>query len=434
MATDHLRLLDGGSLQGRLESIATGRGVGWQYPEALRLIEFAPSNIAYIRLAFEPAPPPPAQAVSRLRFANGDELFGALLAVSDRAVEFQLRGGDRLAAPRASLDSVLFLPRGHNLRYEGPTGLADWQQSLPRRAWKFDNGALSASGLGIIGRDFKLTDSSSIEFDLGWTGQFNMLMAIYAGITDRLDYIYNQSSYLFFFSPGFVTLQRVQAGAGTIQLGYAQIPQMTRRNPVHIEIRTSKEDATIGLLVNGETVQRWKDSSGFVGQGTGVLFHNQMDTSPIRISQLKVVEWDVRLEFDPAEITNRLLDVVHLANQDVVSGQLQSLSPERLDVRTPTTSLQVPLERVRRILFASPVVAPREPNPWLVRAHLGQGGQISFGLDDWNRDQVSGRSPLFGPVRLVTRSIRQLQFNLDRTASVGSDPTPWEDSLWDLHE
>src|SRR5438874_3033613 len=82
-----LEFLDGASLHGRLRSMNTERGVGWEYPEAKQLIEFRPSNIASI--IFEGARPITARShpTCRFRFHNGDELYGNLLGVDGERVE-----------------------------------------------------------------------------------------------------------------------------------------------------------------------------------------------------------------------------------------------------------------------------------------------------------------------------------------------------------
>src|ERR1051325_10833185 len=74
-----LEFLDGAYLHGRLLSMYTHRGVGWECPEARQLIEFRPGNIASI--IFEGARPISARArpTCRFRFHNGDELYGNLL-------------------------------------------------------------------------------------------------------------------------------------------------------------------------------------------------------------------------------------------------------------------------------------------------------------------------------------------------------------------
>ena len=77
---------------------------------------------------------------------------------------------------------------------------------------------------------------------------------------------------MFYLSPGYITLQRVQGGSGAMNLGQAQIPEMGRKTRLHIEIRSNKEDSTLGLLVDDRLVQRWKDTAGFVGQGSGIVF------------------------------------------------------------------------------------------------------------------------------------------------------------------
>jgi hypothetical protein len=111
-------------------------------------------------------------------------------------------------------------------------------------------------------------------------------MPIYTEVTDRYDY--STSSYMFYLSPGYVTVQRVQAGGGVLPMGHAQIPSMLKRNKIHLEVRANRPEATLALLADGVLVQRWKDNGGFVAKGTGVVFFSQLDGPTMKISNIKV--------------------------------------------------------------------------------------------------------------------------------------------------
>lgn len=433
---DQLRLLDGGSLQGRLVSMEPERGLAWQHPDAAEPMVFAPANLAWINLGEVSSEPDQSQAsaTSRLRFHNGDEVFGDLIRLDTNSVELRTWTGENLKCPRSSIRSLVRFPKGYQVKYEGPGSTNGWQQPPPGRAWALEAGALTAKGIGLIGRDLGIKQSSSIEFDLAWTGQFNMMMAIYSEVSDRLEYIYNRSSYLFFLSPGFVTLQRVQAGTGTTQLGYVQVTQMLQRNPVHLEVRTSREDATITLLVNGTIAQRWKDGGGFVGQGSGLVLYNQMDAAPIRIHNLRATEWDVRLDLEPGEDVGRTNDLVRLANRDLVVGDVFRIQAGLIDLQSPEASVRIPLDRVSTMAFAGGPPADSRPPAWGIRTFFSRGGNLSFNLEQWTTNRVRGQSSIFGAIDVRQRDIQRVYFNLHRaTESVGNLDITGDD-IWEYHE
>src|SRR5690606_34700030 len=104
---------------------------------------------------------------------------------------------------------------------------------------------------------------------------------------------YNSSSYMFYINPGSVSLQRINAGTGSATLGRTEtiMPMLSKKN-VRMEFRGSKSENLIELLVDGKLVNQWKDNAGWVGNGSGILFYAQTDGADVKISNIKVSEWD----------------------------------------------------------------------------------------------------------------------------------------------
>jgi hypothetical protein len=234
-------------------------------------------------------------------------------------------------------------------------------------------------------------------------------------VIDRFDY--SSSAYLVYLGTGSVSVQRVQAGAGAANLGQAQIPEMAHRNKMHFEIRCNKEDATISLYADGRFVQKWKDSAagGFVAKGGGIVFFSQVDARALRLSNIRVAEWDGRFEPDSATNIPPDMDAVFLANRDKVFGKVLSLQPGKATVEAKQTKLDIPLERVTQIRFAK---GGSETNalPGEVRATFPGGESVVFKLDRWDANEVRGVSRTFGPLAFDPKNIRQIQFNLDAAA------------------
>ena len=53
---------------------------------------------------------------------------------------------------------------------------------------------------------------------------------------------------MFYISRGYMSLQRVQSGAGVRNLGQGQIPEMQSKNRVSVEIRVNKDKAEMGCI------------------------------------------------------------------------------------------------------------------------------------------------------------------------------------------
>ncbi|HEX7862401.1 MAG TPA: hypothetical protein VF773_18835 [Verrucomicrobiae bacterium] len=414
-----LQLTDGSTLHGGLRGIDSTNRLTWGHPAAKSSLDFSIGNMASVRFEDVESIKREFTPSARFQFKNGDELVGNVRSIKDNTLSFQSWFSNEVRAPLPALESILFSARGYNLLYEGPTGTNGWRIGRNPRSWEYKEGAFIANGADLLGRDFGLKGSSTLEFDLAWNGAFSLSITLYASVIDRFDY--SSSAYLVYLGTGVISVQRVQAGSGAVMLGQTQIPDMFRRNKMRFEIRCNKEDATITMFADGKLVQRWKDTSagGFVAKGGGIVFFSQVEGRSLKISNLRVSEWDGR--FEPESMTNLPpnMDVVFLANRDKVFGKVLSLEETKATVEAKQTKLDIPLERVTQIRFAKSE-GETSTFPGEVRASFPGGESIVFTMDKWNESQVSGQSRTFGPVAFDVKSIREVQFNLDSQERTGT--------------
>lgn len=420
-----MQFLDGSSLHGRLEGVDPSKGVQWRHPDSAQPIRFKPSNLAWIGFERPEAIPSPADPTCRFRLKNGDEIFGSLKGIGGDRVELESWLGGTLRPSRSEVQSITFLSKGYSVLYEGPTGMDGWVlgRSLPGQSgWQYRDGALVASSVGLAGRDLGLKGSASIEFDMAWTSNFNLVLIIYTDVLDRFDY--GTSCYMFYLGPGYINAQRVQANTGLSQLGpQAQLPDSLRRNRMRLELRCNKEDGTFTVMADGRQVHRWKDNAGFIGQGKGITFFSQMDGGAIRISNLKVAEWDGRLESEENLEKAEKQDMIRLANKDRVVGDIREVNNGKLSIDTAQGKLDVPLTRITQIQMGGTNRVASAPAPWEVRAFFAGGGSLSFQMNGWTEKSITGTSSSLGQVALNSKSIRQIQFNLERQKEMNS-PAP----------
>ena len=201
---------------------------------------------------------------------------------------------------------------------------------------------------------------------------------------------------------------------------------------MHMEIRANKEDGTLGLLVDDRLVQRWKDSAGFVGQGSGIVFFAQLDGPSIKLSNMKVAQWEGQLGMEASTNAPTKDDLVYLVNKDKVTGKLQHIRNGALTVAAGQTSLDIPLTRVSQISLGSTPSDSSPSGPWEIRAFFAGGGTVAFNLAQWEPGRVTGESENFGAVSLDPQYIRQLQFNLDRSKLGADSAEVLDEGVWDL--
>ena len=433
---DLLHFFDGSALHGSLKGIDRQNGIQWQHPFADAPIQFFPTNIDEIRLRGAKLDVADSKVSCRFRFADGDEVYGNLRSLDTNAVTMDTRFGKDLRVPRSMMDSITFLSKTFTVLYEGPTNVLGWKMGRAGGVpWQFRDGAFYTDGVGTIGRDLSLPPSCSFEFDLNWTGQFGLIMQLYTENVDRFDY--GSGSYIFYFNAASITVQRVSPEMGIASLGQsAQLPAANRRNGMHVEIRANKEDATIAVFIDGALLRRWKDDAGFAAKGTGVLFFCQHEDAPIRISNIKLSDWDGSFEESRTAETVRNEDVLRLANRDRVSGKLGVLRDGKLTFKTPETPLEIPLQRITEVNFSSDRAAVTNRTPWSIRALLSGGEKFTLDLEKWSEQQIAGTNRNFGRVAFPTESVRHLQFNFGQAKgnpdSTNSSNEPWDTALQNM--
>ncbi|MGO8699417.1 MAG: hypothetical protein ACLQVY_17055 [Limisphaerales bacterium] len=408
-----LQFVDGSLLHGQLEGMDREKGLAWSDPEAQSPIHFQPGHLDFIRFAH-------AEKVSlvptcHLRFVNGDDLFGSISNLEGGQFSFRTWFGGTMTIPREAVRNITFLSRGYRTTYEGPYDAGGWvigNNNAPQ-CWVYRDGAFIGSGSGTLARDMALTNSSTIDFDLAWSGPYALLVHLYSESLDHLDY--NNGSCLVEFSQSQVTFHHTPALAPLHSfVGGAPLPGGTDQRNLHVTIQCNKEEGTIAVFVNNSLVKNWNAEGGLKGRGRGLLFQGVVLSGvTIRLSNIKISEWQGRYEPDPS-LTTTNDDTVHFVNHDETTAKVIGIGNGKVSLALGATALEVPLERVTQINLPGPGAAPEPATPWQVRAHFPGGGSLSFQLEKWDKQGIYGKSAIFGPVNFQPGSIRQLEFNLNR--------------------
>jgi hypothetical protein len=416
--SDVVEFVDGSALHGQMKSINAEHGLAWVSPEARNLIHFRPDHLDFIRFAH-------AQAVSlnptcHLWFGNGDDLYGSITTMDSEKLGFSTWFGGSMVIPRAAVRAIAFLSPHYAVMYEGPYDEGGWTvvNNSPK-SWTFRDGAFVGTGQGTLGRDLSLTNSATVEFDLAWNSVFSLTVGIYCDASDRPEV--NPGSCILDMTPGRINLRAAQNMGVPFNMAGVVIPEAEAKNRMHVAIECDKSEGTASVFINHVLAKTWKDCN-FQGSGTGVMFLQQaiMFGNPtVKLSHLKISQWQGRSEpeaFDAAS-TN---DAIYFLNHDRATGNIESVRDGKARLNLAGTVLDIPLERVTQIEFAAATTPADVPGPWQVRAHFPGGGSVSFQLEQWADNVVSGRSAIFGTLAFQPNAIREMEFNLNR---------PKEDSL-----
>jgi hypothetical protein len=413
---DLLEFVDGSLMHGELKRMDTASGLRWENPAAKTPIDLQPAHIDSIRFAH--ANSVGLAPTSHLRFANGDDLFGSVTSLDDDHLVFSTWFGGPLTIQRASLQTVTMLSSNYTILYEGPGETNGWIiDNHNPESWTLLDGTFSSGAPGTLSRDFKLSGSSTIEFDLAWSDIFGLLVFIYSDAADHLD---AGSSYELEFTRDQVSFRRADSSRQFPfrTFGSVPLPKPAGKSKVHITIQSNKEEGTVAVYSDNILAKRWKDEGGFSATGGGVLFaQTGMAGATIKLSNFKISQWQGRYEPEASAVATNV-DVVRFINHDQAAGKITAINGGKVTLAMADTLLQIPLQRVTQINFAAAPVPAAARGPWEVRAHFPRGGNLSFQLEKWDDKEVSGRSAIFGSLAFQPGQIRQLEFNLDHPKAV----------------
>jgi len=475
---DLLQFLDGAVLHGALQSVDASHGLRWQHPDAKTPFDLMPAHVDYVRF-------PQAKSLAltpscHIRFAGGDDLFGSLISLDGQTMQFSTWFGGTMKIPRAAIQTISFLPKNYSIVYEGPADASEWTISTARQNirlggvngrilngnivimgggqlviggntytaaqqgppnWTYRDGSFVTAGAAILGRNFNLTGSSTIEFDLACDGPFNLTLGLYSASLERVEAQYtvprnatavNNTSIVVELDNGQISLLR--AGRGwepNAQHTGALTNFETRGKPARVTLNCNAEEGSLAVLVDGAEVRRWTDLGNFNDFGTGFVVQNQPTGSTVKLSRFKISKWQGRYEPAIAAAGATNADLLSFINRDKAGGRIEGITGGKLDVDLGGNILHIPCERVRQIDFAQSSAVAEPRGPWEVRAVFPGGGSVSFQLEKWDDTAIAGHSALFGAVAFQPGSIRQMEFNLDRprTGPAAASPENEFDAL-----
>lgn len=423
---DRIRFIDGSNLQGRFLAFAAQSGVRWNSPNATEALEFTVDGLHRIHLSQRYGSTPTSAYTARLQFFNGDILNGDLIALTGKKLIFNSWFAGRLTGPRPALKSIWFFDHGTKVVYAGPTtGTAGWNV-YPPNAWVSTNGFLRGGPNAFLGRQLNLPAKARIEFQATWQGAFNLTVSFYSSNHERHNYI--SRGYQMTLSRGNANLNRGGPGPGMAMLGHSSTPVSNGLRPVQYEIRVDKEKAVIALLMDGRLVHRWTDANGFAGRDTdlGLSFLNRSQS--ISLGKIRVSEWDGGFEdTDFGPLTNVTSPTLTLVNHDTFTARINAIADGKLSLNADGLEMNIPLQRVQRIVFPEPFVSLADKPDFSVQANLITDERLTLLELNYSRSTgtnnatnaksppATGRAVLFGPMTLNPDWITELSFNPDQT-------------------
>jgi len=422
-AVDCLSFRDGDMLYGKLLEIQPADHMRWQHPDASQPIDFKMDSVAQIDFAPRPSAAASNNSSCKLWLANGDMLTGKLIGCDNNAMSLETWYAGTLKIPRRALQTLALNPRAPVI-FDSISGLDGWTQGNAVKGmitesgqWTYRNGAFYSDKSASIARDLKLPNQSRIQFDMVWRGPLSLAIALY---TDSLQPIllsdrdngpdFGGFYSLRFLNTVFVSLTPVRKKGPLLSLGEPLIIQsLTQKDRIHVDLRVSKADRRVALFLDGGLIKDWIDPGGFAGEGSGLRFVNQAG-STVKVSNLRVTQWNGVMDGASADSPDPAHDVVMLESGAKVSGAVTAIANGQISMVTVAGATNVPLTGASAIDFAP--FQGQAPAPSAVNTHATfvQGGSVTFELLSWRPEGVAALSPDFGKVTFNPAAFDRLQF------------------------
>lgn len=423
-SSDSVLFSNGDFVYGKLVGIGAQRDIRWQHPDAKEPIQFKSTNITQIDLATAHRMNEDSNTC-HVAFINNDGLKGNLVSCDKDAVLLNTGYAGQLRLQRAMLESLVIVPPPQPPIFQGPTEIESWTHgksvAVPMGdsgQWTFRDGAFFASKASSIAKDLHLPDTAQIEFDLVWKGTLHVAVALYTDSLQPVSLAAKENAphfggfYSFQVNSSYLDMMPIKQTDPLKSLGAIAVPALMQRNRAHFDIRCSKKDRKIALLINGVLVKEWIDNDGFAGEGTAMRFVHQGQGS-VKLSNIRIRPWDGTLEEPSPTPAHRVTDSVRLDDGTRLTGNVQNIGNGKLAIATGSSTIQVALEKLRQIDFASQNLSAPQTNSQPVKVLLAPGYIVSGQLESWTANAMRLKSPAFGEAKFDPKAVSRLQFTHD---------------------
>lgn len=403
-------------ISGSPEGIDENGNLRWNAGFLHQPIPVKPSSLLEMRLEGGASLQDANDHQALLLLTNGDTLRGQLDALDDEHVTLQTWYGGPLKI-RRTMASDLEIQRANQTVYSGPEDFDSWIIEGEKDAWSLNAGSLSSNKGAGIAREIKTPDRCRIQFDLAWRNslRFRVLLLSDKGSTTQPDNCYDLVC-----QRRFVYLRKRWidgASGGSKIVGQANIPELAEKESVRFEFYIDRKEGTIALYIDGRQAQVWSDENPKAGSFGNWLHFISEDFYKVKVSRIRASPWKgelpdtVQLEADPEE-DELEGQKIRLQNGDTVIGNVGLIKDGVLAVETPFCKMNIPVDRMRTIDLTEGDYEEPIRKKGDVRGWLREGGRITFRLDAFSKDTLTGYSQTFGNVEFKLSAFSRLEFNI----------------------
>lgn len=289
-----VRFSNGDQLTGNLLAL-TDEKLSWKSQLLKVPAEF---DLKYVLDLELPAGAPPAERPAAaheaiLEMTNGDTIRGQLAGITDDQITLSTWYAEQLALRRVNVKSIKIVSVA-DTHYRGPNSIDEWTHGDGEDSWRFRSGVLHSESPAGIAREINFPDECVVAFDASWRGAFRPKIILFSNDITTSN---PQAGYEMVFQGNSVHVKK--AGSNN-WLGHSTNAGVLRENEkAHIEIKASLKTGKIALYVDGAIIDIWQDDAvekEHLGKGFHIV---SQDSSPLRISNIEVTGWDGYLDDVP---------------------------------------------------------------------------------------------------------------------------------------
>ena len=448
---ENVQLLDGDIFHGKFIGYDPKKGVQWRHPHITPDMQIKPASVARVTFEGTTLPRAAIDHSCNVELANGDSLSGELVSMDNGKLVVKTWYAGSLTINRSALKSLAPGYTAAKTIFEGPESAKNWsfvnannglvarpvpagavpnplKQGLAANSgsWKYTDGAFECTTSGaMVGRQMKdIPDRTSIEFDVEWASYLNLYVNIF---TDSLNSYSSCNAYSLRLNQTYAYLYRYSRTRGSQRVGSnIRINLTSLKNRATIALKVDKKNSIIALYVNGKFTTKWKDvNAEFAGKGKGLLFSSR-SANPIRISQIRVSEWNGNLPGqNKASTGDGKEDFVMFNNEDSITGSLVGIKEGQMKFKTSFAELPIPLENVDIIHLSKEGIQSMPIPPGSMGATLKDGkGRLTFKIEQWKDGKITVISPAFGRTIIDSTALKSVEFNLDKPRTTASVAQP----------
>lgn len=402
-----LRFRNGDTLHGLLVNITNAGQCEWRHPDSKEPLHFSTQNTIQMNLPGGGVPPT-GNAVILL--SNGDSLRGDVELLDDNNLTLNTAYAGVLKIKRTMIRAIAPRRATESIVMDGLTSMDGWKKMNGAENWQLRNGVLNVSQQGIIGRDVILPDRSAVEFDMTWQNFPSIQIGLYTSQPEVAPGNGTSGGYWINLMSGTALFQRMRPNDFT-QLGQVEVRRFTRNGSGRIGIFVDKAKKSFSLTLDGQLLRSWTDSDDFAGTGTCLILSAQGGGNhTMQLSNMIIRQWNGELSENIA--FSGKTDMLSLANNDRVSGQVKSIQQGKVSVMSAVAPLEIPLERVTELYFSNENSERARRLAADVVAVFHDGGRVTVALDELTEKSLNGHSENFGKVAFDRDSFRELQFHI----------------------